>query len=201
MPDQKIIIAIDGHSSSGKSTVAREIAAALGYRVVNTGAMYRAVTLHALKNGTLDDRAKLIKMLPEVDFDAPVEELNSLEVSQKVSEISSIPEVRALLVEKQREMGRERGIVMEGRDIGTVVFPDAELKIFLTADPLTRASRRSKDLPDASLEEVAKNIADRDYADENRAQSPLKRAEDAIVVDNSRMTPREQVEHILKLIP
>ncbi len=202
MFDRKIIIAIDGHSSSGKSSFARLLAKKLGYRFLNTGEMYRAVTLHALRNGAFADgkldHEKLIAMLPEVRMDAPHDELHSIEVSRHVSEVRSIPEVREKLVTLQREAGRQRGIVVEGRDIGTVVFPDAELKIFLTADPAVRAQRRWKDMPEVPLEEIEQNIRARDKADQERPQSPLKKAEDAIVLDNSNMNIDQQITWVLE---
>ncbi len=204
-PEKKIIIAIDGHSSSGKSTFAREIAQRLGYIYINTGAMYRAVTLYALRHGAFTggilDSGKLIEMLPEIGRKAVLDtgsELHSIEVSRHVSAVSAVPEVREKLVAIQREIGSQRGVVMEGRDIGTVVFPDAELKIFLTADPSVRAQRRWAEMPDVSLEEVERNIRERDKADAAREVSPLRRADDALVLDNSDMTLSEQVEWVLK---
>ncbi len=204
-PEKKIIIAIDGHSSSGKSTFAREIARKLGYTFINTGAMYRAVTLYALRHeafhdGVLD-REKLISMLPKIGRDEVIrggEELHSIEVSRHVSAVSSVPEVREKLVAIQREIGRQRGVVMEGRDIGTVVFPDAELKIFLTADPAVRARRRWAEMPEVPLEDVECNIRERDKADAARKVSPLRRADDAVVLDNSNMTLEQQIEWVLR---
>jgi cytidylate kinase len=203
--EKKIIIAIDGHSSSGKSTFARKVAERLGYIFINTGAMYRAVTLYALRHGAFDgevlDRAKLIAMLPEISPAMVLgggSELHSIEVSRHVSAVSSVPEVRAKLVALQREIGRGRGVVMEGRDIGTVVFPDAELKIFLTADPAVRARRRWAEMPEVPLEEVERNIRERDKADAAREVSPLRPADDAVVLDNSNMTLEEQLEWVLQ---
>lgn len=208
---EKIIVAIDGHSSSGKSSFARQIAAMLGYAVVNTGAMYRAVTLAALRGGAVEGGAlnteKLLKMLPSIEIKFTPEgillegelvdnELNSLEVSNLVSAVSSVPEVRGRLVAMQRELGRHRGIVMEGRDIGTVVFPDAELKIFLTADPAVRAQRRWAQIPEVPMAEIERNIRNRDAADAARQVAPLRIAPDAHVLDNSNMTPNEQLEWV-----
>ncbi len=204
-PEKKIIIAIDGHSSSGKSTFAREIAHRLGYTVINTGAMYRAVTLYALRHGAFAngvlDREKLIAMLPGISTEEVMRggsELHSLEVSRHVSAVSSVPEVREKLVAIQREIGSRRGVVMEGRDIGTVVFPDAELKIFLTADPAVRARRRWAEMPEVPLEDVERNIRERDKADAAREVSPLRRADDAVVLDNSDMTLEQQIEWVLQ---
>jgi cytidylate kinase len=203
-PSKKIIIAIDGHSSSGKSTFAREIAGRLGYTFINTGAMYRAVTLYALRHGAFSggvlDRAKLIAMLPDIDRQTVMaggSELHSIEVSSHVSAVSAVPEVREKLIAIQREIGRGRGVVMEGRDIGTVVFPDAELKIFLTADPAVRARRRWAEMSEVPLDEIERNIRERDKADAAREISPLRRADDALVLDNSNMTLEEQIEWVL----
>lgn len=214
---KKIIIAVDGYSSGGKSTFAKAVAAKLGYIFIDTGAMYRAVTLYAMRRGIADDPAALVSALPDVhiDFrfnpqtgrsdvylnDENVEaEIRRIDVSNRVSAVSSIPEVRAKLVAMQQGMGKAKGIVMDGRDIGTVVFPDAELKIFMTADPHVRAERRYKELiakgERVSMEEIEKNIRERDRQDETREVSPLRRAEDAVVLDNSRMTVEEQMDWI-----
>lgn len=214
---KKIIIAVDGYSSGGKSTFAKAVAAKLGYIFIDTGAMYRAVTLYAMRRGIADDPAVLVAALPDVHIDfrfnpqtgrsdvylngENVEaEIRRIDVSNRVSAVSSIPEVRAKLVAMQQEMGRAKGIVMDGRDIGTVVFPDAELKIFMTADPHVRAERRYKELiakgERVSMEEIEKNIRERDRQDETREVSPLRRAEDAVVLDNSRMTVEEQMDWI-----
>ena len=217
----KITIAIDGYSSTGKSTLAKQLAKSLGYVYVDTGAMYRAVTLFALRNGFIDDSGtddiSLIKALPQVDlqfkFNEAVgfaemflngenveKEIRQLKVSRYVSKIAIIGEVRGKLVEMQRKMGWDKGIVMDGRDIGTVVFPDAELKIFMTASPAARAARRYKELldrgDDVSYENVLKNVRERDYIDSNRKHSPLKRAADAIEFDNTDMGLKEQFERI-----
>ena len=214
----KIIIAVDGFSSCGKSTFAKAIAARLGYIFIDTGAMYRAVTLYALehdaiRSGIVDEEA-VVKLLdrisitfrfnPErgasdiyVNGDRVEGKIRTIEVSNCVSRVSAIPEVRRKLVAMQQEMGRRRGVVMDGRDIGTVVFPDAELKLFMTADPAVRACRRYKELTGkgmtVTMEEVERNILERDKADMSRAISPLRQADDAIVLDNSHMTVDEQM--------
>ncbi|MBP3601077.1 MAG: (d)CMP kinase [Alistipes sp.] len=215
---QKIVIAIDGFSSCGKSTFAKAIAARLGYIFIDTGAMYRAVTLYALEQGAiLDgkvDEAAVVALLPEVNIsfrfnaergasDVYVNgelaegKIRSIEVSNCVSSVSSIREVREKLVAMQQQMGRERGVVMDGRDIGTVVFPDAELKIFMTAEPKVRAERRYAELTakgdKVTMEEILENVISRDRADMERAISPLRQAEDAVVLDNSYMTVEEQM--------
>lgn len=219
--NKKIVIAIDGHSSCGKSTFAKSIAAKYGYIFIDTGAMYRAVTLFAMRNNLTDSPMKLISLLPSINitfrFNAErgasdiylngenVEaEIRGIAVSDFVSRISSIAEVRAYLVRLQQLMGQDRGIVMDGRDIGTVVFPDAELKIFMTADVDVRAQRRFKELTakgdDVSLEEIAANIRKRDHEDETRKTSPLTRAADAITLDNSHMSVEQQMQWVDSLI-
>lgn len=215
--DKKIIIAVDGFSSSGKSTMARRLAASVGYRYIDSGAMYRAVTLYALDHGMIDDegnpdKAAIIAALPEIHIDFAVQpggsqhtmlngadvesEIRRLRVSNAVSPVAAIPEVRHALVAMQKQMGESRGIVMDGRDIGTVVFPDAELKIFVDASAETRARRRFKELVEGgsqvSYEDVLANVVHRDHIDTTRAESPLRRAEDAIALDNSDMTLDEQ---------
>lgn len=215
--DKKIIIAVDGFSSSGKSTMARRLAAAVGYRYIDSGAMYRAVTLYALDHGMIDaegnpDKAAIIAALPEIHIDFAVQpggsqhtmlngtdvetEIRRLRVSNAVSPVAAIPEVRHALVAMQKQMGESRGIVMDGRDIGTVVFPDAELKIFVDASAETRARRRFKELVEGgsqvSYEDVLANVVHRDHIDTTRAESPLRRADDAIALDNSDMTFDEQ---------
>lgn len=215
--DKKIIIAVDGFSSSGKSTMARRLAAAVGYRYIDSGAMYRAVTLYALDHGMIDaegnpDKAAIIAALPKIHIDFAVQpggsqhtmlngtdvesEIRRLRVSNAVSPVAAIPEVRHALVAMQKQMGESRGIVMDGRDIGTVVFPDAELKIFVDASAETRARRRFKELVEGgsqvSYEDVLANVVHRDHIDTTRAESPLRRAEDAIALDNSDMTLDEQ---------
>ncbi|HJE88867.1 (d)CMP kinase [Rikenella microfusus] len=214
---KKIIIAIDGYSSGGKSTFAKAVAAKLGYIFIDTGAMYRAVTLYAMRQGIADDPAAITAALPGIRIDfrfnpqtgrsdvylngENVEtEIRRIDVSNRVSSVSSIPEVRAKLVAMQQEMGRAKGVVMDGRDIGTVVFPDAELKIFMTADSRVRAERRYKELTakgeTVSMEEIERNIRERDRQDETRGVSPLRRAADAVLLDNSRMTVEQQMEWI-----
>ena len=206
----KIIIAIDGFSSCGKSTFAKAIARELGYIFIDTGAMYRAVTLYALEHGAirsgrlLDQIAITFRFNPErgasdiyVNGDLVEGKIRTIEVSNCVSRVSAIAAVRRKLVAMQQEMGRRRGVVMDGRDIGTVVFPDAELKIFMTADPRFRACRRYDELrakgDQVSPEEIERNVRERDKADMGRAISPLRQAEDAIVLDNSCMTVGEQM--------
>lgn len=215
---KKIVIAVDGFSSCGKSTFAKAIAARLGYIFIDTGAMYRAVTLYALdhgaiRSGMVDEEAvaALLKDIeitfrfnPErgasdiyVNGDLAEGRIRTIEVSNCVSRVSSIREVREKLVAMQQRMGRDRGVVMDGRDIGTVVFPDAEMKIFMTADPKVRAERRYAELrakgDEVSMEEVLENVVSRDWADMNRAISPLRQAPDAVVLDNSRMGVDEQM--------
>ena len=214
----KIIIAVDGFSSCGKSTFAKAIAARLGYIFIDTGAMYRAVTLYAQEHGAirsgiideeavtqlLDEIVITFRFNPErgasdiyVNGDRVEGKIRTIEVSNCVSGVSAIPAVRRKLVAMQQAMGRQRGVVMDGRDIGTVVFPDAELKLFMTADPAVRAKRRYDELrakgDDVSLEDIERNVRERDKADMGRAISPLRQAEDAIVLDNSHMTIDEQL--------
>ena len=220
---KKIVIAIDGFSSCGKSTFAKMIAARLGYIFIDTGAMYRAVTLYALENGAiqngmvneqklkglLDRIAIKFRFNPQrgasdiyVDGEWVEGKIRTIEVSNLVSAVSQIPEVRTKLVAMQQEMGRDKGVVMDGRDIGTVVFPDAELKLFMTADPHIRALRRYEELREkgdnVSLAEIEQNIIDRDRADQSRAISPLRQAEDAVVLDNSYMTLEEQMDWLFR---
>jgi CMP/dCMP kinase len=222
---EKIIIAIDGYSSCGKSSFAKEIARIMGYIYIDSGAMYRAVTLYCLRAGLVDERGirlnsiitGLSKMNINFVYNTDIgqyetylnsenveKEIRGIEVSAFVSRISQIPEVRARMVELQRQIGMLKGIVMDGRDIGTVVFPDAELKIFMTASLDVRAKRRYDELVIKGMkvdyEEVRKNIISRDIADENRDISPLRRADDAVVLDNSRMTIPEQLEWVMQLI-
>jgi cytidylate kinase len=221
----KIIIAIDGFSSTGKSTLAKELAKHLGYVYVDTGAMYRAVALFAMQNNLINtnffDSQSLIQKLssvkltfkfnPNLGFaeiylnDVNVEtKIRTLEVSNYVSKVAEISQVRSKLVEQQQEMGKDKGIVMDGRDIGTVVFPEAELKIFMTASPKTRAERRFKELQNkgdkVTFEEVLHNVEQRDYIDTHRDDSPLIKAEDAIEFDNSNISKIEQLEKVLKLM-
>ncbi len=191
---KKIIIAIDGYSSCGKSTFARAIAQKLGYTFIDTGAMYRAVTLYGIEHG--------MERIHDVTLDYVLqnwtsERIRTIEVSNLVSGVSSIPEVREKLVALQREMGRRGGVVMDGRDIGTVVFPHAELKIFMTARVEVRVARRYDELTAKGIvvtrDEVRENLISRDLADTTRTVSPLRQAEDAIVLDNSDMTVEEQM--------
>lgn len=215
---KKITIAIDGHSSCGKSTMAKQLAKNLGYIYVDTGAMYRMVTLYAMEHGLISDdnqinEAELKNQIPEIGIsfkfntetgrpDAYLngvlveDKIRSIEVSNRVSPIAAIPFVREKMVDIQREMGKEKGIVMDGRDIGTTVFPDAELKIFVTASAEVRAQRRYKELQEkgmpADFDEILKNVQERDYIDSHREVSPLRQAEDAILLDNSNMTIDEQ---------
>jgi cytidylate kinase len=215
-----ITIAIDGFSSCGKSTMAKRLAKELGYIYVDTGAMYRAVTLFALQYQLIVedqlDESKLISLLPQIEVaftpDGGVllgnervdDAIRSVEVSNWVSKISSIKEVRQKMVELQRAMGKDKGVVMDGRDIGTVVFPDAELKIFVTADPKVRAQRRYDEWTakgmQVNFDDVLQNVIDRDYQDQNRAESPLRQASDEIVLDNSHMTRDEQQVWLIKQV-
>jgi len=222
MTTHKIIVAIDGHSSCGKSTIARALAVRFGYVFIDSGAMYRAVTLFALRrnlisNGTVN-REELISLLPEIKIEFiynPAsqksdmylngenveEEIRQLLVSQNVSPVATIAEVRQAMVRLQQEVGRKKGIVMDGRDIGTVVFPDAELKFFVTASAEIRAKRRFDELSakgeTVSFEEILENIQERDRIDSTRAASPLRKADDALVLDNSFMTQEEQLEWVI----
>ena len=222
---KKITIAIDGFSSTGKSTIAKQLANHLGYVYVDTGAMYRAVAYFAMQNGYIDkeffDKETLIASLPYIHLrfqfnpnlgfaemylnETNVEkEIRTIEVSGFVSKVAEVSEVRAKLVEQQQEMGKDKGIVMDGRDIGTVVFPDAELKIFMTASSHTRAQRRFDELQakgdNVSYEEVLKNVEERDYIDTHRDDSPLVKADDAVEIDNSHLTREEQFRFVLELV-
>ena len=219
MSDKKIIIAIDGHSSCGKSTMAKQLAQMLGYIYIDSGAMYRVVTLVALRKGLFQngepDISKVISELKNINItfkwdevlgknttffngENVEEEIRQLEVSQNVSPISTIAEVRAEMVKQQRENGNNKGIVMDGRDIGTVVFPDAELKIFMTASPKIRAQRRFLELSEkgetVDFDEILQNVESRDKIDSTRAVSPLKKADDALILDNSNLTRAEQLK-------
>ena len=217
----KIIVAIDGYSSCGKSTIAKALAKYAGYTYVDTGAMYRAVALYAQRLGMANPESGYTDLLAQlenihIDFIQTSEgqhvTLNSedvesyirtLEIGNLASQISTIKEVRAFLVAQQQAMGEKKGIVMDGRDIGTVVFPHAELKLFLTASPEVRAERRFKELQakgeNPVWEEVLADVNDRDYRDTHRAESPLRQADDAVVVDNSHMTREEQMEYIIEV--
>ena len=217
----KIIIAIDGHSSTGKSTLAKQLAKKLGYIYVDSGAMYRAVTLFAIENNYIDenkfDKEALIYAISSVKIEFKKDKsgttvlfLNNKEVSSKirgmqvsnlVSKVAALPEVRQCLVKEQRQMGKHKGIVMDGRDIGTVVFPNAELKIFMTASAQTRAQRRFDELTtkgeQVDFDAVYKNITSRDHKDSTRADSPLLQAKDAHVLDNSQLSQNEQFELVM----
>lgn len=220
-----ITIAIDGFSSTGKSTIAKQLAKYLGYVYVDTGAMYRAVALYALKQGFIGedffDVEKLVANLDNIEIyfkynpetgisetylngDNVEKEIRSFEVSGYVSKVAEISEVRAKLVKEQQKMGKNKSIVMDGRDIGTVVFPDAELKLFITSKPQIRAQRRFEELTNkgeqVTFEEVLENVTERDYIDTHRADSPLRKADDAIEIDNSELTREQQFEEILRLV-
>ena len=228
---KKIIIAIDGHSSCGKSTMAKQLAKEIGYVYVDTGAMYRAVTLFALRNGLFPDdgiKAEELKAAIEagkieisfrfnsetgrpdtyLNGEKVEDEIRQMEVSNRVSPIAALPFVRTLLTEQQQAMGREKGIVMDGRDIGTAVFPQAEMKVFVTATARVRAQRRYDELMKKAktqaernalnFEEILKNVKERDYIDSHREVAPLRQAEDALVLDNSNMTREEQSAWLLK---
>ena len=217
---KSIIVAIDGYSSCGKSTVAKALAKYAGYTYVDTGAMYRATALYALRllGDEALNREAVLALLPDIHVDfvqtsegqhvtlngEDVESLiRTLEVGNMASQISTIKEVRAFLVAQQQAMGEKKGIVMDGRDIGTVVFPNAELKLFLTAAPEVRAERRFLELQAKGespvFENVLADVNDRDYRDTHRAESPLRQAEDAVVVDNSNMTREEQMDYIIRV--
>lgn len=222
---KKITIAIDGFSSTGKSTLAKQLAKQLGYIYVDTGAMYRAVAFFAMQNQLISidsfDKVKLVNELKNITLEfkfnnelgfaemylngVNVEKaIRTIEVSGFVSKVAEVSEVRAKLVEQQQEMGKNKAIVMDGRDIGTVVFPDAELKIFMTASATTRAQRRFDELvqkgDSVSYEEVLKNVEERDYIDTHREDSPLVMAEDAVEIDNSHLTREEQFQAVLELV-
>ena len=214
IPD--IIIAIDGYSSTGKSSFAKIIANELSFLYLDSGALYRGVTLFAIENGFIaDDNAidvpGLEKALENLDLhfgkggtyigDRCIEkEIRSLEVAGKVSPIATVAQVRSYVDRKLREFGSKKRIVMDGRDIGTTVFPDAELKIFMTADPMVRAQRRAAEMPGAKIEDVLKNLEERDYIDSHREVSPLTQAPDAVVLDNSHMTMEDQLEWLKGII-
>ena len=220
---KKIIVAIDGHSSCGKSTMAKSLAAQVGYIYVDTGAMYRAVTLFAMRQGLFDaqgqpDAARLEALVPKIevsfrldpDTHLPLvclngevveEEVRTLEVSSHVSAIAALPFVREALTRQQQRLGEEKGIVMDGRDIGTVVFPQAELKVFVTASAEVRAQRRFLELTakgqTVAFEDILRNVQERDYIDSHREVAPLRQADDALVLDNSEMTREEQMQWLL----
>ena len=219
---KQIIVAIDGYSSCGKSTIAKQLASYAGYRYIDTGAMYRAVAFYALQHRLTDD-AQVVAALPDIHINflrqddgtqhtwlngEDIEKaIRTLEVGNRASQVSQIKEVRQFLVEQQQTMGKDKGIVMDGRDIGTVVFPQAELKLFLTASPEVRAQRRFKELQDKTpddktlrYEDVLRDVNDRDYRDTHRTESPLRQAEDAVVVDNSNLTPDQQSALVCNLL-
>ena len=221
MAIRKIIIAIDGYSSCGKSTTAKIVASRLGYAYIDTGAMYRAVTLFFIEhNISLTNPKEIARALQEIQISFhhnPKTELNEtflnglnvekeirkMYVSDRVSEVSAIPEVRHIMVSQQQKMGRKKGLVMDGRDIGTRVFPDAELKLFMTADLNLRASRRQQELLEknqlVNLDDIRKNLEHRDKIDSGRSESPLRKAEDALEIDTSFITIEEQVEMVIEL--
>lgn len=222
---KKITIAIDGHSSCGKSTMAKDLARRIGYVYVDTGAMYRSVTLYALRNGIITDgkidEARLQAEMPNIKItfkfnpetqrpdtylngELVESEIRNMQVSSMVSPIATLAFVRSAMVEQQQAMGREGGIIMDGRDIGTTVFPNAELKIFVTASPEVRAQRRYDELTakgeTCNLDEILKNVEERDYIDSHREVSPLRKADDALLLDNSHMTIEEQNEWLMQRV-
>jgi cytidylate kinase len=221
----KITIAIDGYSSCGKSTIAKALAANLGYSYVDSGAMYRAVTLYCLRKGIIKDgvflKDEVVKALDHIKLSFTYnpsskasdtylngenveKDIRQMDVSRNVSHISVIREVREMMAKIQRDMGKNKGVVMDGRDIGTNIFPDAELKVFMTADTDIRTQRRVDELTakgnPVSYEEVRKNLLSRDYEDSHRTENPLRQAHDAIVLDNSDLNREEQLEFVLRLV-
>jgi cytidylate kinase len=217
---QKIIIAIDGFSACGKSTTAKEAAKALGYRYIDSGAMYRAVTHYFLEHHiALTNPKEVAKALNDIKITFHVnangvsetylnglnveKKIRKMRISENVSPVSAIKEVRVAMVEQQRKLGKEGGIVMDGRDIGTVVFPDADLKVFLTADMFVRAARRQQELLEkgelVELDAILANLKKRDEIDSTRAESPLRRAEEAIEIDTTNITIEEQVDELVRL--
>lgn len=219
---KKIIIAIDGWSSCGKSTLAKELAKELGYLYVDSGAMYRAITLYFLRNHVdWTDKNEVKNALTEISLEFIYNEkseqsemhlngenveyvIRDLVVAEKVSDVAAIKEVRKFAVEQQQLMGKKKGVIMDGRDIGTVVFPKAELKIFLTADNAVRVERRFKELfeknPNVTIEEIKANLEMRDYIDSNREESPLRQAKDALLVDNTNLTAKETEQKVMRLV-
>ncbi|GAA4372316.1 (d)CMP kinase [Hymenobacter koreensis] len=219
---KNIVIAIDGYSSCGKSTTAKAVAAELGYAYIDTGAMYRGVTLYLLEHDiSFEDVPRVEEALHELQIsfkrnrrtgrnelclDGVIREddIRQMRISNSVSEVSVIPAVRHAMVRQQQRMGRKRGVVMDGRDIGTTVFPDAEVKVFMTADVHTRAMRRQMELAvkgeDVSLDDIIQNLQKRDYIDSTRAESPLRRASDAVLLDTSHITIDEQVDFVLERV-
>lgn len=217
---KKIVIAIDGYSACGKSTTAKQVAGILGYRYIDTGAMYRAVTLYFLDHHiALTNPREVTRALSQIHISFKVnsknvsetflnglnveQDIRGMRISEYVSQVSAVKDVRLALVEQQRRMGREKGVVMDGRDIGTVVFPHAELKVFMTADVLVRAFRRQRELLErdqlVDLDEVIDNLLQRDKIDTGRAESPLRQADDAIVIDTTHITVDEQVDEVVRL--
>ena len=219
---KKFIIAIDGWSSCGKSTLAKELAKELGFLYVDSGAMYRAITLYFLRNHVdWTDKSEVKKALKEISLEFVYNDnsqqsemhlngenveyvIRDLVVAEKVSDVAAIKEVRKFAVEQQQLMGKKKGIIMDGRDIGTVVFPKAELKIFLTADNAVRVERRFKELfdknPNITIEEVKANLEMRDYIDSNREESPLRKADDAILLDNTNLTAKETIQKVMHMV-
>ena len=222
MNKRKIIIAIDGYSACGKSTLARQLARSLGYRYIDSGSMYRAITLYFLREGVnCSDEDEVAEALDNIHLTFVVDgtdreseillneepvgrSIRELLVAEKVSDVAAIKNVRHFAVAQQQKMGKGKGIVMDGRDIGTVVFPDAELKIFMNADPIIRVKRRFEELyesnPAVSIDEVRTNLELRDYIDTNRSESPLRKADDALLLDNAGMTREEQLSKVLKWV-
>lgn len=226
MEKRKLVIAVDGYSSSGKSTLAKDFAAELEYAFIDTGAMYRTVALAAHRAGafgednTIDEvvlkdivdkitikftyNRELKKSQTFLDGELVEDEIRSMEISNKVSYVAQIPFVRTKLVDLQRKMGDEAGVIMDGRDIGTVVFPNADIKLFVTADVAIRAQRRYNELKAKgdvlTLQDVIDNVKERDYIDENRDESPLRKADDAIVLDTGKFTQREQLDWLLEIV-
>lgn len=220
--DQKIIITIDGYSSCGKSTLARQLAKELGYRYIDSGAMYRAITLYFLRNNiNFNDREQVTDALKNINLHFEINPYNQhseiylndenveyiirdIVVAEKVSEVATIKEVREFAVAVQQNMGKEKGIVMDGRDIGTTVFPNAELKIFMVADEAVRVERRYAEMfdknPNITIEEVKANLAMRDYIDSHREISPLRKADDSILLDNTHLSPKEQLALALDMV-
>lgn len=217
---RKIVIAIDGYSACGKSTTAKQVASILGYRYIDTGAMYRAVTLYFLEHHVaLTNPKEIARALREIQIAFKVnsknisetflnglnveKEIRKMRISENVSQVSTLKEVRQALVEQQRRMGKEKGVVLDGRDIGTVVFPQAELKLFMTAEVLVRAFRRQRELLDrgqlVDLDDVIDNILHRDKIDTGREESPLRQADDAVVIDTTHITIDEQVDEVVRL--
>ena len=222
MTQPRIIIAIDGYSSCGKSTLAKELAAQLGYHYIDSGAMYRAITLYFLRNAVdIGNHDAVTNAIANINLSFVFNEvrqasdvylndenaepfIRDMIVSEKVSEVAAIRAVRVFAVAEQQRMGKHRGIVMDGRDIGTAVFPDAELKLFMTADPEVRVMRRFKEMyatnPGITLDEVRSNLELRDYIDSTRDESPLRRAADAVLVDNSNLSREEQLKLVLEMV-